>query len=92
MAISLTVTSSAGGAVPGLMLTLSGAGSGSGQCMAGEAATTCIVPGMPGTYGLQLTAPGFVDKTLSIVVTGNTPACGCTSVDMQRLEVVLTPT
>ena len=91
LAMTVKVTSATGGAVSGLTLTMSGAASGSGQCTVGEASTTCVVPGMPGTYVLQLAAPGFADKTLSVVVPGTTPACGCTSVDVQRLDIVLTP-
>jgi hypothetical protein len=91
MAIIASVTSAAGGSVPGLTLTWSGATSGSGQCTAAESATECVVPGLPGTYNLQLAAVGFQDQTLSLVVTGSTPACGCTSVQTQRVSVVLTP-
>jgi hypothetical protein len=91
MAITVDVTSAAGGAVPDLSVTVSGASSGAGQCTQGTVSTTCVVPGMPGKYDLLLAAPGFAGKTLSVVVTGNTPACGCTSVDIQRLNVALTP-
>ncbi len=91
IAIKASVSSSAGGAVPGLTLTLSGATSGPGQCTAGQSTTECIVPGMPGTYFLQFTAAGFQDKTLSVVVPGSTPPCGCTSVQIQQVTVVLTP-
>jgi hypothetical protein len=65
--------------------------SGSGQCTAKQSTTECVVPGMPGTYNLQFTAPGFQDKTLSVVVQGNSPPCGCTSVQIQQVAVVLTP-
>jgi hypothetical protein len=91
MAIVLSVTSAMGGPVPRLTLTYSGVASGSGQCGAGESATSCVVPGMPGTYELRLTAAGFQDKALSVTVQGSTPACGCPSVQTQQLDVVLTP-
>lgn len=91
MAIMASVTSASGGPVPGLTLTLSGATSGSGQCTAGQSTTECVVPGMPGTYNLQFTAAGFQDKTISVVVQGSTPPCGCTSVQLQQVAVVLTP-
>ena len=91
MAIMASVTSESGGPVPGLAVTLSGAASGSGQCTAGQSTTECVVPGMPGTYNLQFTAAGFQDKTLSVVVLGSTPPCGCTSVQIQQVTVVLTP-
>jgi hypothetical protein len=89
-AIRLTATSAAGGPVAGLTLTFSGAAVGSGQCGADQSATLCLVPGYPGTYSLQLAAPGFEDKTLSVAVTGTTPACGCSSVATQHVNVVLT--
>jgi len=91
MAITLSVTSTMGGPVPGLTLTMSGAASGSGQCNAGASATSCVVPGMPGTYDLRLTAAGFQDKALSVTVPGSTPPCGCPSVQTQQLDVALTP-
>jgi hypothetical protein len=91
VAIVVSATSAAGGPVPGLTLTLSGAASGSGQCTGGASATSCVVPGMPGAYNLQLTAAGFQDRTVSVVVAGSTPQCGCTSVETQQVSVVLTP-
>jgi hypothetical protein len=88
-AIRVSVTSSAGGPVPGLTLTSSGAASGSGQCAVGQSATSCVVPGMPGTYNLQLSAAGFQDKTVAVVVPGSTPPCGCVAVETQQVSVVL---
>ena len=90
-AVMASVTSAAGGPVSGLTLTLSGATSGSGQCTAGPSTTECVVFGMPGTYNLQFTAVGFQDKTISVVVQGSTPPCGCSSVQVQQVTVVLTP-
>lgn len=89
LAIRLSVTASAGGPVPGLTLTVSGAESATGQCDVGESATSCSVPGPSGTYTLQLTAAGFQPKTLGVVVTGTSPACGCPTADTQQLSVVL---
>ena len=91
LAIMVRVTSATGGPVPGLTLTLSGAAVGSGQCSADASTSSCFVPGMPGTYNLRLAAPGFQEKTLSITVQGSTPPCGCTSVQRQDLDVVLSP-
>jgi hypothetical protein len=90
-AIMLTATSAAGGPVAGLTFTVSGAAVGSGPCLAGQSATSCLVPGYAGTYNLQLVAAGFEDKTLSVTVTGTTPECGCGSVATQHVDVVLTP-
>jgi hypothetical protein len=91
MAVILSVTSAAGGPVAGLSMTVSGAASGSGPCSAGDSATLCTVPGMPGTYDVRLTASGFQEKALSVTVEGSSPPCACTSVQTQRLSVVLTP-
>ena len=91
MAIMVSVTSATGGPVPALTVTLSGTTSGSGQCNAGPSASSCVVPGMPGPYTLQFAASGFQPKAVSVTVSGSTPACGCTSVQTQQLDVVLTP-
>jgi hypothetical protein len=87
-AITLNVTSAGGGPVADLTLHWGG---NSVPCTAQAAATTCVVPGAPGTYSLELAAPGFADKALTVVVPGSTPPCGCPSVEMQRVDVVLTP-
>ncbi len=89
VAIQLTVTSSTGGPVPGLALAFTGAASGGGPCNVDDTASHCSVPGTAGTYNLQLTATGFQPKTFSVVVTGTTPECGCPTVDVQPLNVVL---
>ena len=91
IAIVVGVSSASGGPVPGVTVTLSGAVSGSVQCNAGAVTTSCAVPGTPGRYDLLFAAPGFAAKTLSVTVQGNTPACGCTSVEQQNVSVVLTP-
>lgn len=44
MAIMASVTSATGGPVPALTVTVSGTTSGSGQCNAGQSASTCVVP------------------------------------------------
>ncbi len=92
MAIFVSVRSAAGGPVGGLTVRFSGASSGSTQCTVGESASSCYVSGMAGTYDLQLTAAGFKDQVLSVVVPGITPPpCGCTFVDTQQVSVVMTP-
>ena len=90
-AIMLTVTSAAGGPVPDLTLTVAGSVSSTGPCSVGPSAASCFVLGTAGTYDLQLTAPGFQNKTLSVTVAGTSPACGCPSVQTQHVDVVLTP-
>ncbi len=73
VAIRLNVTASGGGPVAGLSLTVSGAATGAGSCTASDSASACVVPGTAGRYDLLLKAPGFADKTMSVVVTGDTP-------------------
>jgi hypothetical protein len=46
---------------------------------------------MAGTYDLHLSAAGFQAKTVSVVVPGNTPACGCPTVETQQVSIVLEP-
>ena len=91
LAIRLSVTSAAGGPVPGLTLTFSGAASGSASCTVGQSATSCIVPGSAGTYELRLTASGFQEKTLTVAAQGSTPPCGCPLVTTEERNVVVDP-
>ena len=90
-AIVLSVTSAAGGPVPGVTVTISGSLSTQEPCTPGASATTCGVLGTAGTYNLLLSAAGFQDKALSVVVSGDTPACGCPTVQTQHVSTVLTP-
>jgi hypothetical protein len=89
IAVILTVTSTDGGPVPSLTMTISGATSGSGPCTVGQSATTCGVPGTAGTYDIQLSAPGFQGKALTVAVEGTNPRCACPTVQAQRLNVAL---
>ena len=91
VAITVTATSASGGPVPGLTFTSSGALSGSGPCNAAGATTICTIFGGQGTYTVLLTAPGFQDKTLTVTVPGTMPACGCPTIQMQQISVVLAP-
>ena len=91
LAIMLGVTSAPGGPVPGLTVTVSGSASGLAQCTAGASVTSCTVPGTAGTYNLLLSAAGFQEQALSVVVSGSTPACGCPTVQTQQVNAVLTP-
>jgi hypothetical protein len=90
MAVILTVTASGGGAVADLMMTVTGATSATGRCTAGDAGTTCYVPGTAGTYAVRLSAPGFQEKVVNVTVAGSNPPCGCASVQTEHPSVVLT--
>jgi hypothetical protein len=91
VAVVLNVSSMTGGPVAALSMSVSGAVVGSGSCSVAESVTVCSLGGGPGTYNIRLTAPGFEEKELSITVTGNTPACACTTVVTQELSVVVSP-
>ena len=91
LAITVTVTSAAGGPVSSLTLTLSGAVSGSGPCGIVGTTTVCTVLGGQGTYNLLLTAAGFQDQKFTVTVPGAMPPCQCPTVQAQQVNVVLTP-
>ena len=91
VAITVTATSAAGGPVPGLTYTSSGALSNSGPCQPAGTTTVCTIFGGQGTYNVLLTAPGFQDNTLSVTVTGTMPQCGCPIIQTQQASVVLIP-
>jgi hypothetical protein len=52
---------------------------------------SCDVPGGPGTYQLDVGAPGFTTQHLTVTVTGTTQKCGCGTVDTKQLSVALVP-
>jgi hypothetical protein len=57
---------------------------------AGGATATCAVPGYPGTYTLDITAPGFRTERRTLTVNGSAPAaCNCGVVDTAQLSVAL---
>jgi len=76
LAITLNVTAFAGGAVAGAVVRVSGGVNGTVSCEAGADATTCRIPGAPGTYDLEIAAPGFETAHRSVTVSGTTPECG----------------
>jgi hypothetical protein len=53
--------------------------------------TTCTVFGNPGTYELDIGAPGFTTTHRSVVVMGTSAECGCPSISTQHLDVSLAP-
>jgi hypothetical protein len=88
-AVQLTVTDSASlGPVPGATVAIAGAESGQAPCNVAPGAT-CMIPGPAGTYELDISAPGYRSVHRQVVVTGTSPACGCGTVDTQRLTVAL---
>ncbi len=88
VAIEVSVSSSlSGGPVDGASLAVSGGLTSSLDC-----ASSCVVPGLPGTYQLTLSAPGFQTIQQSVEVHGSTPQCGCPMVETERVSLVLHPT
>jgi hypothetical protein len=88
--VTITVTSSISGAsVPGSFV--QNAPSDPYPCNRSPG-TTCAVYGSPGTYELDIGAPGFQTVHRSVDVPGTTPACGCSTVEAQHLDIALVPT
>jgi hypothetical protein len=89
LAIAISVTAATGGPVAGVSVEISGAATGSMQCNTSSTATACAFPGMPGTYNLKVSAPGFLTVTQVVTVQGSAPPCGCPTVFTQHLDLVL---
>jgi hypothetical protein len=89
LAIQIGVTAADGGSVDGVIVAVSGAATGTASCSAGTTATTCYVPGVAGTYNLDIAASGFQATQRSVTVGGMTPECGCPTVVTVHLQVAL---
>jgi hypothetical protein len=90
IAVTITVTSSISGASVTGSFVQNGP-SGPYSCN-GSPGTTCAVFGSAGTYQLDIGAPGFQTVHRSVDVPGTTPACGCSTVEAQHLDIALVPT
>ena len=90
--ISVTAPNAPAG-VPGLTMAISGAEIGSGPCNQGTGgASVCDVFGGPGTYSVELAAPGYQTATVKFTATGSAAGCNtCGHVDRQLLSVVMQP-
>jgi hypothetical protein len=87
LAITVTVTNdTTGGPVTGATLNVSGA-------------TTAIipcngqynVPGTAGQYVVDVSAPGFQSRRVTVAVQGTNPPCGCPTVIVEQLRIALSP-
>ena len=82
-------------ALDGVQATLSGPASGTMSCAPNFSAILCEWPGgvevVPGTYSLEVSAPGYQTTTLQVEVTVSPPSCGCTFGDIQPSTVTLSP-
>ena len=79
--------------VPGLIVSVNGTTLGPGNCVSGSGAqTVCEMPGGPGSYSVQVSAPGYRSSTVTVAVTGTSEGCNtCGEVDEQHVAVVLQP-
>lgn len=91
LALTIDVTTSAGGPVPEAVAQVSGAASATVPCTGGNGGTTCRMLGYAGTYRVEVSAPGFETTVRTVTVGGITPECGCPTTFTQHLEVVLAP-
>ena len=88
VAVRLTVRDSQSASpITGASITFTGPSSGSGQC----SDATCMVSGGPGTYEIDVSAPGYQPVHQEVRVTGTaSTGCGCDAVETQQLAVALT--
>ena len=88
IAITVSVTTGAPpGAVPGAFVQSSGMTT-SIPCNQSPG-STCMVAGNPGTYQLDIGAPGFQTVHRSVTVVGSSAECGCPVISVQHLDVAL---
>ena len=88
MAVQLTVRDSQSASpITGASVTFTGPFSGSEQC----SGATCVVSGGPGTYEIDVSAPGYQPLHQEVRVTGiPSTGCGCARVETQQLAVSMT--
>jgi hypothetical protein len=87
LAVTVKLTdASTGDPVNGATLHVSGAATAIISCNG-----LCYVPGTAGTYVLDISAPGFQSRQLTVVVQGTNPQCGCPTVVAQQLGIALSP-
>lgn len=91
IAVIVTVTSSASTPLGGGAFVLA-PGYVSPIACNGTPTATCYVPGFPGTYELDIGAPGFATVHRNVAVRGTDGGtCGCTQMATEHLEVALAP-
>lgn len=88
LALVVGVTSAgSGGAVHGASIEISGAVTSTIPCD-----SSCVIPGVSGSYTLQVSAPGYQSLTRTVLVRGSNPECGCPIVETERITIALAPT
>jgi hypothetical protein len=91
-ALTITVTSSTSGAsVNGAFVQIQSPQSTTPIPCNQAPGTTCEIRGYAGTYVLEIGAPGFQSVQRTQIVSGNTPDCGCPTVDAKHIDVALVP-
>jgi hypothetical protein len=82
-------------AVNGVQATLSGPETGAMSCAPSLDEIVCAWPdgvaATPGTYALEVSAPGYQTMTVQVAVTVSPPSCGCTTAHIEPSTVVLSP-
>ncbi len=90
VAVELSITSRGGGPVSGAAIQVTGPTTTTLTCNGGAAGNTCGVPGLAGTYQLEVTAAGYEPTRRSVAVAGTTPECSCPQVQTAHVDLVLT--
>jgi hypothetical protein len=88
--VSVTASNAPDG-IAGLVATTTGAVTSTGPCDQAPV-SVCHIPGGPGTYQVQLSAPGYQSAQLTLTITGTEAGCNtCGRVDRQDVQVELVP-
>jgi hypothetical protein len=94
--VAVTVLTAPPKAVDGVQATLTGPETAIMLCHANNSLVLCLWPvGVafaPGTYSLQVSAPGYQTTTVQAQVTASSSSCGCTVGSIQPSIVSLSPT
>jgi hypothetical protein len=85
IAITVSVTSTAGVPPLGAVASITGAATETTPC-----SSTCYVVGGAGTYIVEVSAPGFQTARRTVIVAGNNPKdCECATAVAQHLDLAL---
>ena len=88
-AVEVRITWASGDPVAGATVRVTGATTTTVICNGGALGNMCVVPGVGGSYQLEVGASGYQTTRRSVTVVGSTPACGCPQVQTEHLDLVL---